>query len=274
MGTAHRRLTQNSTMKIPNRRPRGSPETGTVGPKPGAVDRALLGGATQRVGTFEYRYDTDTWTWSDEVAKMHGYEPGEVQPTTGLVLSHKHPEDLAHVKALLEASSAPFSSRHRIRTATGETRRLVVVGDAVSDASGRTVATRGFYIDVTEAFQADLQQEVGDQLKAIVEHRAVIEQAKGILMAVYDLDAGAAFSALRWCSQDLNIKVHDVAARLVADLPTFLQVGPDARTAVAHYLMTLRAADIGDNISTCATDELAPPECQPRPRRGAHHRRQ
>jgi PAS domain S-box-containing protein len=109
---------------------------------------------------------------------MHGYEPDEVQPTTELVLSHKHPDDLAHVKALLKQSSAPFSSRHRIRTATGETRKVVVVGAAVTDPSGRTVATRGFYIDITEAFHiditeafhADLQQEVGDELQVIVAH--------------------------------------------------------------------------------------------------------
>jgi PAS domain S-box-containing protein len=90
---------------------------------------------------------------------MHGYEPDEVQPTTELVLSHKHPDDLAHVKALLKPSSAPFSSRHRIRTTTGKTRRVVVVGDAVTDSSGRIVATQGFYVDVTEAFHADLQPE-------------------------------------------------------------------------------------------------------------------
>ena len=101
-------------------------ETGTDGPAPGALDSALLGGPPQRVGTFAYRYDTDTWTWSDTVAKMHGYEPGEVQPTTEVVLSHKHPDDLARVKALLKQSSAPFSSRHRIRTTTGETAKLLL----------------------------------------------------------------------------------------------------------------------------------------------------
>jgi PAS domain S-box-containing protein len=219
-------------------------ERGTDGPAPGALDNALLGGPPQRVGTFEYRYDTDTWTWSDTVAKMHGYEPDEVQPTTELVLSHKHPDDLAHVKALLKPSSAPFSSRHRIRTTTGETRRVVVVGDAVTDPSGRIVATRGFYIDVTEAFHADLQQEVGDELQVIVAHREVIEQAKGMLMAVYDISAEAAFSILKWRSQQLNVKLHDVAAKLVADLPSLLQSNLTARTPVDHYLMTLTADDI------------------------------
>jgi PAS domain S-box-containing protein len=219
-------------------------ESRTDGPAPGALDNALLGGPPQRVGTFEYRYDTDTWTWSDTVAKMHGYEPDEVQPTTELVLSHKHPDDLAHVKALLKQSSAPFSSRHRIRTTTGETRKVVVVGDAVPDPSGRTVATRGFYVDITEAFHADLQQEVGDELQVIVSHRAIIEQAKGMLMAVYAVSAEAAFSILKWRSQQLNVKLHDVAAKLVADLPSLLQSNLTARTPVDHYLMTLTADDI------------------------------
>ena len=219
-------------------------ETGTDGPAPGALDSALLGGPPQRVGTFAYRYDTDTWTWSDTVAKMHGYHPDEIQPTTELVLSHTHPEDLARVKALLKQSSAPFSSRHRIRTTTGETRRVVVVGDAVTDPSERTVATQGFYVDITEAFNADLQQEVGDVLQAIVGDRAIIEQAKGMLMAVYDVSAEAAFSILKWRSQELNVKLHDVAAKLVADLPTLLKSSLTARTPVDRYLMTLTTDDI------------------------------
>jgi hypothetical protein len=225
-------------------RRRAGGETGTDGPAPGALDRALVGGPPQRVGTFEYRYDTDSWTWSDTVAKMHGYEPGEVQPTTGLVLSHKHPEDLARVKPLLIQSSAPFSSRHRIRTTTGEIRKVVVVGDAVTDPSGRTVAIRGFYVDVTEAFDADLRQEVGDELQVIVRHRAIIEQAKGVLMAVYDVSAGAAFSMLKWRSQELNVKLHDVAAKLVADMPSLLQSSLTDRAPVDRYLMTLTADDI------------------------------
>jgi PAS domain S-box-containing protein len=233
-----------SAAEARNLQPPAGFESRTDGPAPGALDSALLGGPPQRVGTFEYRYDTDTWTWSDTVAKMHGYEPDEVQPTTELVLSHKHPDDLAHVKALLKQSSAPFSSRHRIRTTTGETRRVVVVGVAVTDPSGRTVATRGFYVDITEAFHADLQQGVGDELQVIVAHREVIEQAKGMLMAVYAVSAEAAFSILKWRSQELNVKLHDVAAKLVADLPSLLQSNLTARTPVDHYLMTLTADDI------------------------------
>jgi hypothetical protein len=217
--------------------------TGTDGYVPQPLDKALLGGPPQRVGRFEYHYGSDEWTWSDTVARIHGYEPGTIEPTTDLVLSHKHPDDLAQVKGLLKQSSAPFSSRHRIRTTTGEIRKVVVVGDAALDEDGQVVATRGFYIDITEAANADLQETIGDELQAIVANREVIEQAKGMLMVIYDLDAEAAFQLLKWRSQEHNVKLSLVAEKLVAELPSLLQTSPGIRTPVDHYLMTLADSD-------------------------------
>jgi PAS domain S-box-containing protein len=204
-----------------------------------ALDKALLGGAPQRVGSFEYRYDTDRWTWSDTVFRLHGYEPDEVEPTTEVVLSHKHPDDLTRVKGLLQQSAAPFSSRHRIRTTKGAERTVVVVGDAVTDAHGRVVATRGFYVDITDAYNADLQESISDKLEEIVAHREVIDQAKGMLMIVYQLNAEAAFGVLKWRSQALNIKLATIAQRLVAELPDLLGAHQAMRTPVDHYLMAL-----------------------------------
>ena len=212
-------------------------------------DQALLGGAPQRVGRFEYRYDSDTWTWSDAVAVMHGYEPGQVRPTTELVLSHKHPEDVAQVRGLLQQSAAPFSSRHRIHTTAGALRSVVVVGDAVTDDDGRIVATRGFYIDVTESLHAELERAVSDKLQLIVAHREIIDQAKGMLMMTYQIDADAAFGILRWRSQELNVKLVSIAEGMIADLPALLnEVDPGVRVPIDHYLMTLTPPDTTTSV--------------------------
>jgi PAS domain S-box-containing protein len=211
------------------------------------LDRALLGGEPQRVGRFEYRYDNGAWTWSDTVARMHGYEPGEVEPTTELILAHKHPDDVARVKGLLQQSRAPFSSRHRIRTTAGEIRNVVVVGDAVTDADGLIVATRGFYIDITDSFNADLQQAISEELQVIVSHREVIEQAKGMLMAIYQLSADSAFAVLKWRSQDLNVKLSTIAEKLVAELPDLVDAHPAMRAPINHYLLTLRPPKTTDD---------------------------
>jgi GAF domain-containing protein len=53
------------------------------------------------------------------------------------------------------------------------------------------------------------------QLQEALESRAVIDQAKGILMEREGLDADAAFSMLRSASQNLNVKVRDIAHQIV-----------------------------------------------------------
>jgi GAF domain-containing protein len=53
-------------------------------------------------------------------------------------------------------------------------------------------------------------------LQAALEFRAVIEQAKGILVAEYDCDPETAFKELSKVSQNSNRKVRDIATDLVA----------------------------------------------------------
>ncbi len=56
---------------------------------------------------------------------------------------------------------------------------------------------------------------VGVGVAQIVQNRAVIEQAKGVLMAVYDIDADSAFDLLRLSSQHTNIKLRVLAEQLM-----------------------------------------------------------
>lgn len=55
-----------------------------------------------------------------------------------------------------------------------------------------------------------------DDMQRALEHRDVIGQAKGILMARSAIDADAAFQILVRASQRLNVKLSEVAQRLVA----------------------------------------------------------
>lgn len=67
--------------------------------------------------------------------------------------------------------------------------------------------------------------ELGETLEQALRSRAVIEQAKGILMARSKLTEGDAFELLRKASQRENRKLRDVAADIVARV-----VDPDAGT--------------------------------------------
>jgi GAF domain-containing protein len=56
---------------------------------------------------------------------------------------------------------------------------------------------------------------LGERLSQAIEHRSAIEQAKGILMATQGCDADAAFDLLVAGSQRENVKVRDLAERIV-----------------------------------------------------------
>src|ERR1700694_360801 len=92
------------------------------------VERALTGGAPQRVGWFRFYFDDERWEWSPQVEKMHGYLPGSITPTTELVLSHKPPDDFQPVAATrddIRRTHQAFSTRHRILDVEGHVHHVV-----------------------------------------------------------------------------------------------------------------------------------------------------
>lgn len=181
------------------------------------------------------------WEWSPEVALMHGYQPGTVSPTTELVLSHKHPEDRGFVAAALDETRnqrKAFSTRHRIIDTAGRTHHVIVVADQLIDDSGSVVGTHGFYVDVTPAERHE-QQRVSEAIAEIAENRATIEQAKGMLMAIYGITAEAAFELLRWRSQEGNVKLRVLADQVVTDFVHLVQTEKTpTRSAYDNLLLT------------------------------------
>jgi len=57
---------------------------------------------------------------------------------------------------------------------------------------------------------------LAEQMRTAMASRAVIEQAKGVLVERYRTDAETAFAMLRRESQDRNVKLRDIAEALVA----------------------------------------------------------
>ncbi|WP_306361626.1 ANTAR domain-containing protein [Nocardia sp. CC227C] len=93
----------------------------------------------------------------------------------------------------------------------GDEHEVVVVSEPITDDDGIVIGTGGYCVDLTDAVPepVDLLCEV---LPEIVAQRAAIEQAKGILMAIYALSPDQAFQVLRWRSQVTNTKLRDLAA--------------------------------------------------------------
>jgi GAF domain-containing protein len=86
------------------------------------------------------------------------------------------------------------------------------------DEASRSVATRfGPYAAVATgnlyAYQS--ARKMADKLQAALESRAVIDQAKGVLMERYKLTPDQAFQRLAQASMNANRKLRDVADHLV-----------------------------------------------------------
>ena len=165
-----------------------------------------------------------------------------MHPTTELVLSHKHPDDYGQVAATLDEirrTSGAFSTRHRIIDTHGDVHHVVVVGDQLYDDDGEVIGTHGFYVDVTPSMQEAQDEIVTEAVAEIAEARSGIEQAKGMLMLIYRINADSAFELLKWRSQETNIKLRLLAEQIAKD---FLDLDYDevlpARSAYDRLLLT------------------------------------
>lgn len=209
--------------------------------EPEALPVALATGMAQRVGWYRYYFDDERWEWSPEVESIHGYEPGTVCPTIGLVLSHKHPEDrelFAASLRKLRRSGGAFSTRHRIISVQNDIREVLVIGECLQDGGSAVVGAHGFYIDVTPDNKAR-DAAITEAVSEIADNRAIIEQVKGILRLVYRIDADAAFELLKWRSQETNVKLRALAEQLMTDVGQLVHDGAlPPRATFDHLLLT------------------------------------
>ncbi|MFB7799755.1 PAS and ANTAR domain-containing protein [Isoptericola sp. NPDC056134] len=189
--------------------------------------------APRLVGSFRLDLSSDRWTWSEAVFRLHGFEPHEVVPTTGLVLAHTHPEDRDDVRAALGTARATgaFSSVHRIVTARRRELTVAVVGSAADDE--RRDEAAGYFLDLTSDVAERAGARASEDIRAAATTRGVIEQAKGVLAVVYDVEIDRAFDLMRRASNDHNVAVRDLA-RAVVDVAHRRDV--DRRAALDRVL--------------------------------------
>jgi GAF domain-containing protein len=72
---------------------------------------------------------------------------------------------------------------------------------------------------LSAAVTAQVKGRLADQLQAALEHRWLIEQAKGVLMGREDLDAQAAFERLRGAARSSTRRLADVARDVTGGAP-------------------------------------------------------
>ena len=119
------------------------------------------------------------------------------------------------------------------RRSVGALNLYVTAAPPIPEPSLRLAETFAGYaaVAVANAVLFESAVEQAEHMRAAMRSRAVIEQAKGILMTTHHCDAEQAFFLLTRASQQQNRKLRDVAARVVAGVGGSGGVPRPSRTA-------------------------------------------
>ncbi|GGH91341.1 ANTAR domain-containing protein [Arthrobacter liuii] len=169
-------------------------------------------------GTFKLHVPSGKMEWSEGMFGIHGLGKGAVVPTFDLFMAHKHPLDREPVGAIwadLLDGGGQGALLHRVLDVRGKERRVFSALQAEAEPSGQVEYVRGFMVDVTQSLRIESQHAASDAIEGVYGHKALIEQAKGIVMVLKGVDGAAAFQVLATRSQHANTKLHIVAEELV-----------------------------------------------------------
>jgi hypothetical protein len=133
------------------------------------------------------------------------------------------PEFAAHAaeRGCGSVLSFPFPAQERVAGALNVyARRFTVSDPRTLDMLARFAAYA--VVPVSNMYLYESAMERAGHLQTALDSRAVIDQAKGILMERFKLTADQAFQVLTRVSMESNTKVRDVAERFVGtgELPT------------------------------------------------------
>ncbi len=110
------------------------------------------------VGSWEVDLKTHVARWTDELYRIHGYEPGEITPSYEFFLSTVHSDDRDDVYRMTQGAIVdgnPFEGQFRIVRPDGSMRWLHAVSALLKDEKGSPCRLWGAAQDITERVKAD-----------------------------------------------------------------------------------------------------------------------
>jgi hypothetical protein len=146
-----------------------------------------------------------------------GLDPDTTDPGTEALIGWQHADDRMRTLDALTRAFEGWAFALEVRAEDGR-RAVVLVGEPVLDDEGGVVAVEGVCADITagrppgsDGERTRALETEAEQLRAAMASRAVIEQAKGILMLLTSCRDQTAFDLLGHISSHTHRKVRDVA---------------------------------------------------------------
>lgn len=222
-------------------------------------------------GRFTLDVPTRKLAWSENTYRIHGFAPGDVLPTLELMSRHIHVDDRERVAAAIArclSDGETFCEWHRLVDARQKVRTVLTAGWATGPAGAGINVLSGFVVDLTVRLRLNREQETTRAVLDAAATRDLIEQAKGMMMVIFDLTEPQAFELLRWHSSHNNIKLREVAATLVDRLIDPALAGTKPRERLTAILDGLRKPGTPAARPTLPTIRALQPSPAPAYRRG------
>lgn len=110
------------------------------------------------LGSYDWEIQTDTNTWSDELFRIYGSEPGSFNASYEKFLSLLHPDDRETVQEVHRKAfetMSPYQMEERIIRPNGDMRILKSNGVVIPDEHGQPARMAGICYDITELRAAE-----------------------------------------------------------------------------------------------------------------------
>lgn len=139
--------------------------------------------AAAGVGSWNFEFKTGKFSYSENVGPMIGRDGGFVHRSLDQWRRDIHPDDLAPLRAALDAARGgeAYELKYRLRTPANEWRWLLVRGRIAHDAHGVLQRADGIVMDVTSARTAEL-----DRWRLSEELRTMLDLVPGGVTVAHD----------------------------------------------------------------------------------------
>lgn len=199
-----------------------------------------------RIGSWERNLETNEVIWSDEIYRILGVKPDEVEPSHEWFLERVHPDDrallLGETRRLFEEHGS-LSVRFRMILPDGSIRVMSTEAELRLDESGKPVSIAGTMQDVTERVRSEEALRKSEEIL-----RLFMESATDSFAI---LDQNLNFVDVNRATARLyGIRKEDFVGKNIAELT------PETKTS-GRYEQYLRVIRTGEPFHTEAT--ISPP---------------